>query len=466
MRTEHKSKVENKKSGPEVAQSGTESSLGHSERRGKLSKNHQDYWKSRLVKRSYSWDGRSVEVPEWQVRISHLGRREWFNTQTTNAAAAAVKARDIHVTLISKGWEATIEKWKPGMLVSSQRPTIGEFLDAVKIALAAEVRAATFEIYARKFRTLAAGAFGIRGGAEKHDYVGPGYRNWLDRVNKIRLDRLTPVRVERWKSKYLSAVKDNPAELRRASTTVHSILRSSMSLFSPKKVLPKLKHIQLPRPLPFDGVSLPKKGQNRYRSEIDPQTLLMRAKRELEVSEPDQFKILLLALGAGLRRDEIDTLTWKQLDFSASRIHVETNEHTTAKSSESEAAVDVDPGLMEIFKEFKAVSRSKFVIDSEVAPRPQAHSYHHYRCDRTFKGLIGWLQSQGIAARNPIHALRKEFGSQICAQAGIFAASSALRHGSITLTRDHYIDVKKATVFSVSPMLANEEQPAAVGKAE
>jgi thiamine transporter ThiT len=42
------------------------------------------------------------------------------------------------------------------------------------------------------------------------------------------------------------------------------------------------------------------------------------------------FAIYLLALFAGLRRDEIDTLTWGQINFAERRVYVETNEHTAA----------------------------------------------------------------------------------------------------------------------------------------
>ena len=70
---------------------------------------------------------------------------------------------------------------------------------------------------------------------------------------------------------------------------------------------------------------------------------------------------------------------------------------------------------------------------------------------------------QGIKSRNALHALRKEFGSQICAQAGIFAASTVLRHSSINLTREYYIDKKQPAVFQVSKLLQpSPSQEAAV----
>src|SRR5258705_12800734 len=99
----------------------------------RLPKTHQDYWTSRLKRRSYeSRDGKTIEIPTWQIRLTHLGRESWFNLDTANKAPAATKARDIYLHLITHGWTATLAKFKPGMEVSKDGATVGEFLDQVK----------------------------------------------------------------------------------------------------------------------------------------------------------------------------------------------------------------------------------------------------------------------------------------------------------------------------------------------
>ena len=214
---------------------------------------------------------------------------------------------------------------------------------------------------------------------------------------------------------------------------------------------------------------MPEAGKSRYKSEFNPALLLQQAKRELADGfqgekqplnpRPELFKMILLALGAGLRRDEIDALQWKQIQWHSNAITVETTEHSGTKSAESEADVDVDPGLLEILKTYmpKPGKGPPFVIESPIQPRPHAASYHHYRCDRLFKELIEWLRGKGITARNALHTLRKEFGSQICAQAGIYAASRALRHGSIAVTAAHYLDKKQPVVLKIGELLAANE---------
>jgi len=450
--------VQNKNKGTERGQTSRSSSTVP---RRRLNSDHQDYWGARLRKRSFKGrNGTSTEIASWQVRLKYLGKESWFNLQTSNKTAAAYKARDIYRFLRANGWEETLANYK-AKGEERTTSTVGDFLEEVQAV--SGIRPGTFAIYARKFRRLVSGAFNIKGGKSKHDYVNGGYQAWLEKVHGVRLERLTPERVNLWKVRTLKAASKNPLALKHANITVRSVLLSSKALFSPK-VTRHLK-MKLPDPLPFDGITLPELGKSRYRSEIDPALLLTAAKRELADGNcgedqprnprPELYKIILLALAVGLRRDEIDTLQWKQIQWHRNAITIETTEYGATKSAESEADVDVDPGLLDILKAYmpKPGEGLPFVVSSPVQPRPRAVTYHHYRCDRLFKETVSWLRSKGITARNALHALRKEYGSQICAQAGIFAASAALRHSSINLTRDYYIEKKQRVVFQVGELL-------------
>ena len=66
-----------------------------------------------------------------------------------------------------------------------------------------------------------------------------------------------------------------------------------------------------------------------------------RARRQRQ----EMFRALSLALFVGLRRDEIDTLAWRQIDFANHVVRFETNEFTRAKSEGSEAGVDIDQNI-------------------------------------------------------------------------------------------------------------------------
>ena len=185
-----------------------------------LPKDHADYWGGRLKKRSYSSrQGAVVEVPEWQVRMFHAGKEDWFNLGTANKAAASVKARDIYVQLKNHGWDATLAKHKP-KATEKLDVTIGDFLDQVKAV--SGLKPVTFEIYGRKFRSLVAGAFKIDGGKAKHDYVNGGHKGWLDKVRNVRLEKLTSEMINDWKVQELKAASFNPLSLKRAQVTVRA----------------------------------------------------------------------------------------------------------------------------------------------------------------------------------------------------------------------------------------------------
>ena len=76
-------------------------------------KTHANYWKARLEHRTYTRDGKTYEVPEWSVRIHFGGNRKSFDLETGSKEEAAAKARDIYLSLIAKGWSATLADLKP-----------------------------------------------------------------------------------------------------------------------------------------------------------------------------------------------------------------------------------------------------------------------------------------------------------------------------------------------------------------
>ena len=79
---------------------------------------------------------------------------------------------------------------------------------------------------------------------------------------------------------------------------------------------------------------------------------------------------------------------------------------------------------------------------------------HHYRACRAHDELIQWLHSKGITARNPLHSLRKEFGSIVCHKAGVYVPSRLLRHASITMTASVYTDDRGRVTSGLGSALA------------
>jgi hypothetical protein len=149
---------------------------------------------------------------------------------------------------------------------------------------------------------------------------------------------------------------------------------------------------------------------------------------------------------AGLRRNEIDKLEWPSFRWTQNVIRIEATRYLQPKTEDSVGDVEVDPELMEIFRRFKARAKSSFIIESDVPVRMNA-MYSHYRCERDFTALTAWLRVHGVKSSRPLHSLRKEYGSQVCAKHGIYAASQALRHAGITSA--HYLDPRKRSTVGL-----------------
>ena len=407
---------------------------------GRHAKTDVRYWDRAIFQPTYTRDGQTLIVGEWAVKIQHLGRRQTFSLCSANRAAAASRAKEIYLSLRSAGWGATMAKFKP-TADRANRPvvTVGEFLSEVKAR--ASGRPKTIEGYCRALRTIVADIFEIDGGKAKYDHRTGGRDKWLARVEAVRLADVSPDLVQKWKLRFLRRAGSDPLRQRATRISVNSLMRQAKSLFA-HDVL-KFIQFEFTGSFPFDGVRFERRQSMRYRRGFEVEEVIHAAQSELP---REQLKIFLLAIMAGLRRNEIDKLEWKAFRWNEGVIRIEATRHFQPKSEDSTGDVDVDTELLEIFRGFFAHTKGSFVIESSNAPRIGA-TYSHYRCQKEFEKLTAWLRTKGVAANTPLHTLRKEYGSQVCAKHGIYAASHALRHADIALTSQHYLDRKpRATV--------------------
>lgn len=403
------------------------------------------YWHDAIFKPTYSRNGQTVSVDEWAARIQWLGQRETFNLQTPNKAAAAAKARDIYTMLVGAGWDATLEKFKPEMQRKSVS-TVGEFLSELEPHWPGKPK--TFGDYSRSFRGIVAQIFGIKGGREKFDYATGGRDKWVAKIDRIKLADVTPERLNKWRIAFVKKAGENPMKQKRARITCNSLMRHSKSLFSPEL----LRHVAMRTPdkSPFDGVPFYPRESMRYHSTIDVEALIADAMRELP-QEP--LKAFLLAAMAGLRKNEADKLLWTSFRWNDGCIRIEATEHFTPKTQDSAGDVPVDPEVLAVFRGWHAKASGPFVIESDSEPLTGT-SYTAYRCARHFDMLTGWLRGKGVSASKPLHELRKECGSRVCAAHGIHAASRLLRHVDITLTSAHYADATKRVTSGMGGLLS------------
>lgn len=402
-------------------------------------------------------DGRLFKnhgAAEFSCRFTTLGRREHFNLGSQNKKRAAAKAAEIYSYIQANGWESALERYKPKPTAAALAlVSLGELIEtATKISSA---RRQTLEGYAKAFRLIVSEVRGISGDGKFDAYKG-GVKKWRAKVDAVALDTITPADILAWKNKRLRAAESDPLAKRRAVVTVNSLMRNAKSLFG-KKLLPFIEQsITLPRPLPFDGIALEKEPSLRYISKIDPIAIMAKAKEELAEKDPESFKVMILALVCGLRRAEIDNLLWRAFDFANSSMRVESSEFHELKSEDSAGKVDLDADTLALFLGYRAKKpKAVFVVESPLKHDSKAKA-GRYRCNPVFKQVLEWLRKQGVDGHKPLHTLRKEIGSIIASEHGIFEASRYLRHADIHITSAFYADKKKTvTPTAFAGLLGN-----------
>ena len=406
------------------------------------------YWRSRVYRREYAaGDGDRRQTSGWWARIQHGGRRVPVALATNGREEAARRAARLYQLVKAAGWEVALKEFAPGKgeAKEEQVPTVGEFLAAV--AAVADIAPRTLAIYSSSFRLLVAECFRMKRDNRRYDYVNGGRERWLAKISRIRLDRVTPEGIQAALNARIQAAKGDAVEEQRARTTAASTLRQARNLFSPRRKLP---FVNLPNP--FDGVRVNAGGIRPYASTIDAAALLRAGKVELAHVDDESYKAFLLALGAGLRKSEIDGLQWQQVDASRSLIRVTTTASFSPKTHASEGEVYVDPGLIAELEACRSPDSDLFVLKGTRRPRSNA-PYQVYRADSTFKRLTKWLRGKGVLGLKPVHQLRKEFGSVVNAASDIHTASRQLRHASVAITSAYYADHRRRVFPAVGEML-------------
>lgn len=429
----------------------------------KFPKSSEQYWQNRVYRQKHTnRQGLATEDKTYSVQITHDKRRKTFQLHTANKKAAAQKARDIYLSLKSNGWQETLDRFTPKKTETIKNATVGDLLRIY--AEVADVPEKTSRNYARVFRTVVADIKNISADKTRFDYVNGGADKWRAKIDSVPLSFITPTKIQRWKLAYVKIRAIDPVKENSAKITVNSYIRYCKSLFS-AKVLPHLeRELSLPDPLPFQSIDLYPRQSMRYESSFDIEQLAMKAKDQLPNIEQDQqWLIFTLAVSAGLRRSEIDKLTWKQIDLDRNTISLAATKYFKPKSQNSGTLVSIDPDLAAMLRGYRAKSKGEFVIESNNAPRLSSKG-SLYRSGRHFNALIKWLRANGVEDRKPLHTLRKEAGSLVNQKHGLYAASHFLRHADIQVTSAHYVHNKETITSGLGALLAGKVESISKGK--
>jgi integrase len=407
------------------------------------------YWEGRVYRPTYTRDGERIGVSQYFIQIAHGGRRHAVALTTNNLDEAARRAVKLYRTLKQSGWDAALRLFRPDAEVKNKGLTIGAYLSHVEDLQPLPVR--TFANYSYALRRIAGDIAGNK--MAKGAQFDPKGR-WKKNADEIPLATLSPAAVDRWRLSFLKPHRSDSVAEMRAKRSVNSYLRNARALFSrPILEVMRTHHITLPDPLPFAGVALERNtGSTRYHSTISAGTVLASARAEFAETNPDAYAVVLLALGAGLRRSEIDHLQRQNILPEKGVIRVLSTAQKKAKTDDSEGDIHVDAGLLTELKRVTREGSTLYVVQPD-REYPKTKAAQVYRCDKTFDTVNAWLRKQGLNVQKPTHTMRKEFGTVLVERGDIFQASRQLRHTKVSTTESFYADARKLATVPVGELL-------------
>jgi integrase len=390
-------------------------------------------------------------------RIQVQGKREPFPLRTNNRATAAKKAAMIYGDVVALGWAAALAKHKQMAAKPSKGSTVGDIIKAVSEL--SNVRPATLRGYAGALRRIVAAIEDINPDKGRFASTGDGRSAWLAAVDSVPISKLTPDRIEAWKINYVqSRSGGNELKARTCRNSANTCLRQAKGLFAKRILRLIVNRIEIPSPLPFDGVDFYPRQSMRYDSKINAMELAALADKDLAVTDVEAYKAFILCLFAALRRNEADKLRWSSVDFNAGVIRVEAHDDFAPKAETSLDKIAIEPSICEILRKLRdREPEAEYVLASTIK-KPKGHSkptsqktptWSRYRANHSLDRLADWLRANGVNDKTPLHTLRKEAGSLVNMGDNIFTASRFLRHADISLTAMYYVDQKKRATVSL-----------------
>lgn len=393
------------------------------------------YWSQKIrLEKKPGW-----ESSNYFVRIQAHGSRRKLKLESTIREEAAREAAALYLNILSNGWpvEETTGIPIPKSADLPPNPSIKDWCTFAR--LKSMVAPQTMNKYEESLETIVGDILGTPRARK------PELRA---KIKGFPVSKLTKDQLRIWLDQRIEAARKlDGIKSKRALNTARSLVVNARSLFS-STILEAMETDPDSMPyIPFKNLKLPPRNNQRYTSRFDPRILLQTAARELgEASGNDenfeQWKILYLALVAGLRYREIDKLRVHDIMISSSRISVRPHETFDPKTDGSVGDVLVGKSATKMLQEMIKKTAGDWFIKS--GPHKKSASY---RAWDSHDAVIVWLRNyeeRGIKplsdVRKPLHELRKEAGTLVNHEHGLVAAQQFLRHQSITTTAATYVE--------------------------
>jgi len=199
---------------------------------------------------------------------------------------------------------------------------------------------------------------------------------------------------------------------------------------------------------PFEGHELGTVKRNPYTP------LAFKDRREiLEAARclgREECLIVILALEIGLRKNEIDKarLSWIRRMEDHATFTVQLEDDFEPKTGAARI-IKIPKKLAEEIIEIRNAS-SPTQFDPYIIP---GAGRGPTRKDKSFRRVNKWLRSMGIKDTQPLHTLRKEFGSVVFTSHGLGVAGKLLGHADVNLTMDTYAGLTALPVIDLGVLV-------------
>ncbi len=226
----------------------------------------------------------------------------------------------------------------------------------------------------------------------------------------------------------------------RNPLTSNSILRKAKSLFSKRALF--AYQTEIPLQLIQGFMNTPSLREPERRPELPPLEAVLAA-RDGVPKGSNMYNAFLLAAYAGLRSAEIQAARWDWLDGDILFIGGKPEQFTT--KSGRWRTVRLSPDVLSLLHR----NDSPFICGDGAS-------------QLVLRGLPAVLRGYGFTSRNPVHSLRRWYGSHIAQQHGLWAAKNSLGHSSQAVTEQFYarqLEVTPGLAYSVSPSASSPAAP-------
>jgi integrase len=400
---------------------------------------------NRVYRTAYIRDGVKHFTENYTLRVKRGGKQHYFNlgpdkkeaTRKADEIAAflGIKSNPIEEALRRYGSNRVREG-----LSSPGVPTVGVFCDRYR-EVSQHLSPTTIEDNITALQRIAASILGIKPWGKRLPRAA--LAQWREKVNRLPLSAFTVQVLEKFRNSMLQRAGDDHLKRNRATTTSNFYLRAAGSMFSPKLAVHYADFL-LPSPSPFREVRQLQEAPHRYVSKIDVERLVTEAREELAEDHPASYLVFVLSLFCGMRRAEIDRLTWDQIDFEGRHIWIRTTAFFRPKAKNSENRIDAPEEVFEVLRAFRSRSETLPFVLPGIDPKARP------RCRPIFNHLLGWLRAHGVDHVQALHALRKEAGSLMFRKFGSIDLAAEFLRNDPRVAREHYIGRKGRLEMPIS----------------